>query len=323
MCDYSASTCNMTFQNVLAEVSFDGKIFLQEHINGCLENRPLKKIFFKGFVPMLCSRAIGNMSELEEISLDGVGLHYVQPFYRKLPNLKRVKISFNPLYLIRAYVFSEIKLDTLDLSYNMIKLLGIMVFQHTEVNVLDLSHNRLESISKMTFINAKISELHIENNRIMYLADDVFREMDRIKKIYLNNNNIHHIQDYTFKNLGPIYLDLHGNDLLQINFLNGALLKHLDVSFNKISYLSLDNSTSIESMQVCPNPWHCQCLKEFWKYAENHNITIVDSSIQYDTKPICIAASLECVNNYAYDVVRDLYFKKFNYFLFLDGARLP
>lgn len=317
ICDYCTPLCNNTFQNTLAEVSFDGTTYLQESLNGCLENRPLKTVLLKGYLPGLYSFAISHMYELEQFYIDGVGLRYLfRDFIMNVPKLRTISINLNPLSTLEENQFQDFILSTLNLSQNMIERIEGNVFLNVKLRNLDMSNNRLVSVNRDAFKNSEISILYIQYNNIVYLTKHVFDGVKSVEEIHLNNNNIYYIEDMTFMTLGRkslTYLSLRGNALTQIDFLSDTSLKYLDVGLNKISYLFFKNTTSIQIMRICPNPWHCKCLRDFWNFAKVHGIIIEEGAIQYDVGPVCIAETRECKEDYNYDKLRETYFQEFNY----------
>lgn len=136
------------------------------------------------------------------------------------------------------------------------------------------------------FNETTVLEIGLSYNRIMSLDKFAFNGVRRLDSINLNYNQIHFIEVGTFINIPSIHLV--GNSLYNIDFLRSATIDLLDIGFNKISGVRIPQATKIQRLLIYPNPWNCECLRNFWKYAWSHNISI-DASFEFiEEDPLCI-----------------------------------
>lgn len=313
------SFCTDSFQNTLAEVWYSDTSVTKTHLNGCLKSKPFKKVFIRSCVSILQSGMISNMLELEEFHATFVNLHTVfNNFLISVPKLKKVMIKGNVISELPKNLFDSFDLDYLDLSSNNIWKIGENIFRNAKLGILNLAVNRLQNINKNCFKNTSIDILYLQENQIVHLYKNTFEGILSVKGIYLSGNHIYHIEEMTFKALASksaLSLDLHMNSLTQINFLKETNLERLDVRYNLISYITLENTTKIASIYTHPNPWNCKCLLDFWKFADAQKIIVDENTNSALTPniPYCIAEKFDCGKNVNYDEVRDRYFKEVIY----------
>lgn len=157
----------------------------------------------------------------------------------------------------------------------------------------------------------------LTHNQITSLHADSFSGISEMVTLKLDFNRLHHIDYDTFsKQCCLVKLYLSGNSLFSVGFQISNKLVEVDVSFNLISSISLENRTSLRGVAIYPNPWACKCLLRFWKETEKQGIEILKSySLRTPLKeehPLCIVADYTTCAANSVIAVNTLYKEYFN-----------
>ncbi|GJQ77296.1 hypothetical protein Trydic_g20718 [Trypoxylus dichotomus] len=313
-----STLCGNTFSRASATITIDRKD--ENYIaDGCVRNIPIERFRLLSYTRILFPGTFSNLSRLHTIVLNNAGIDRVDPiFLEDTPSLRTIKIESNNVQIIGPNTFNELRLDVLDVSTNNIREISYNAFKDSVLRYLCLSNNKLAEI-KGLFQNTTITALSVSHNLVTRLDEDTFRGIKGLKTLKLSYNNIESIHLRTFSfidSLQVVYLS--GNLLERIDFEIRNSLKTIDVSFNRLSYLSLTDSTSLWIMSVYPNPFECNCLREFWKFTSKKRIQILDSRALKEPwkneNPLCIAKYDHCSpSSEDYSQVRKEYFRIINY----------
>lgn len=309
--------CNSLSQ-IRAIVKTNGKY---EHVefNECLENLSYNEVNIISCLKSMGPETFKNMMNLKRITIEPGNLNDISPnFTLNTPALREISINMNALTEVRKNVFPIIPLEKIDLGSNKINMIHEGAFKDIIVSFLILDDNKLKTIEPKWFHNSKVTRLFVRHNQINHIQSNAFKGIKYLEEINLSYNFINYIEDNAFSHLKSLRnLNLTGNTLTHLNFLDNMKLTKLDVGFNRISYIFLRNSTSIEYFLVFPNPWQCNCLQEFWKMAVVRNIAVGNTpstkSTWREVYPVCVAKNPKCSKHENYDDIRMQYFKNVNY----------
>lgn len=314
-----STLCGNSFSQASAIVTIDGED--DNYVaNTCVKNLPIEKFQLLTKTKIIYPGTFSNLFRLETIELNNCGITKVQPgFMENTPAMQTIKIEGNKLESIGQYTFDEIRLRTLDMSTNNISRISDNAFQSSTFEYLCLSNNKLTAINPNCFQNTTIRALSITHNLVTSLDKRTFYGIKGIKSLKLSYNRIRTIHYQTFSSLETLQIVyLPGNLLETIDFdIKGSLI-NIDISFNKISYLSPDEYTSLWIMSVYPNPFECSCLREFWKFVNRKRLQLWDTKALKqpwkDEYPLCIAKYDNCNRNgQNYVDVQNDYFNIMNY----------
>lgn len=309
------SECN-SFKQTEARVKVHGKSEWKT-LSGCLNNLPYEEIYIKDCVKILHQGTFKDMLDLKRIVIEEGNLKEISAnFTENTPDLGDISIRKNTLVKLYKNVFPKV-LDKLDLTSNRISTVEESAFEDVTVSLLILDDNNLKNIESKWFHNSRIKQLSLNRNQINYIQSNAFNGIKDLVDINLSYNSINYIDDKAFHQLNNLRnLNLTGNTLTHLNFLNNARLTKVDVGFNRISYIFLEKA-SIQYFFVFPNPWQCNCLQDFWKFAVANNIGVGNTpstkSTWREVYPVCVAKNPKCTKHENYDDIRAQYFKNVNY----------
>lgn len=280
--------------NYLEAFLFDGQIMESKRFPDCRVTnlRQVSEVRVTSCINHLADGTFSNLPDLITLSVVELCLKTLSPgFFTRTPNLERVLLKSNHIAAIKGGTFRYANINYLDLSYNRISTIGDYAFGNmNNVALLDLEHNRLNEIRGAWFAGSEINELNLANNKITKIHKNTFEEIRSLTKLNLQYNNIHTIEDFESNDLRGLLLA--GNWLTDVDFLKKLQLTYLDVSFNKISFIDIQNVFSIRGIIIHPNPWQCACLRKFWKESARYELTFRDSpellKAWDPTFPICI-----------------------------------
>lgn len=186
---------------------------------------------------------------------------------------------------------------------------------------LILSTNQISALDNAAiFINLDSLEiLDLSYNDIETINGDVLQPLKNLKKFVLGNNKLKVIPDNLFRNM-PRLITIHllGNQIsdVPVNAFRGTPLKNLNLSSNKITYLTdnfcleIQNSGGrLKKFLFHPNPWQCACLNDLIK--EVKRLGIEYSTAKYNGKePVC--ATTEEFNCKRHQTFNDRYIDLYN-----------
>lgn len=317
--NYSSSFCD-SGKLIKAKLHYQYNSIQENLCNGALKNDA--DVYSLKYLTCTCCverKAFHNLQNIQSISLEDVCIRYVSPeFFLNTPKLERVSFKSNQIKLIQKFVFYASYLKFIDLSYNRIDTIERYAFADMVIISLNLGHNYLKTIDDSWFENSFIEKLSLANNKIIRLQNYVFANIRRLDELDLMFNKIHIIEDSI--GLSTITkLELAGNALNNLKFLQNVRPSFLDISFNTISYLDPDDIVWVDELVMDPNPWHCSCLRTFWK--DKHQIVVSSSPIAVDKWnelfPVCVTSKQDYQCEYKLDgdilEVQDRYFEIVDY----------
>lgn len=314
---YGYCECNGLSQTK-AKIKVDGK-YEDVDLGGCLEGSPYEEIWITSCVENIPEDTFKNMPNLKTLVIEAGNLNFISSnFTSNTPSLRYISINKNALENIGIDVFPKTPLERLDLASNRIRSIEADSLKDMRIELLKLDDNKLKNIEPRWFYNSSIAHISLTRNQINYVQGNAFKGIKGLKEINLSYNYINYIDNNAFVYLKALRnLNLTGNMLTHLKFLDDIKLTKLDVGFNRISYIFLSNNTRIQYFFVFPNPWQCNCLQEFWKFAVAQNIGVGNTpstkSTWREVYPVCVAINPTCTMEENYDDIRLQFFKNVNY----------
>lgn len=317
------SLCGNSFSSARALIFING---IEENYlaNTCVKNLTIEKFQLLSTSDntkiIIYPGTFVNLFHLHTIEMNNCGIKKVESrFLENTPNINIIKIEQNNLESIGRYTFDEIRLEELDVSTNSIRQIANGAFRNAIFEYLCLSNNKLTYIDPGWFQNTTITALSMTYNFVTILEENTFSGIKGVKSLMLSYNKIHSIHKKTFSSVQTLEIVyLPGNMLNTVNFEIKNNLKNIDVSFNRINYLLLDDNVLLWIMSIYPNPFECSCLRKFWKFTSKKQIQLWDTkSLKYrwkDEYPLCIAKYTVChPETQIFDDVEADYFRKIDY----------
>ncbi|KAJ8709747.1 hypothetical protein PYW08_009751 [Mythimna loreyi] len=270
---------------------------------------------------------LDKLHKLNHVDLSGnaiVGKDFSPYIFDQSPNIKFIDFSRNnmedsPDNLLNA--FESLEILNLDRCF----LTEVPAFA-TKPNLrtmkqLILTNNLISALDNSAiFINLdSIELLDLSANIIETINDSVLSQLKTLSKVDLKNNKIKIIPDSLFRNMPKlITIDLYGNQIedVPVNAFRGSPLKNLNLSNNKITYLTdnfcleLRNSGGkLKKFLMDPNPWQCACLNDLLKELKKFGIEY--NSGKYDGKrPVCVTTNeFNCKRQQSFN---EMYIDMFN-----------
>ncbi|KAL1452060.1 hypothetical protein WDU94_006376 [Cyamophila willieti] len=159
-------------------------------------------------------------------------------------HIEKLDLSNNLITTVHLNLNNTYFIKDLILSYNQITKLNANAFRNLSVARLYLKYNKIVEIHDLAFnhVNSALEYLDLEHNRLTNI-NSCFRNLKKLKYLYLHNNKIEFIHVNTFEHLANLKsISLSGNKLTRIpNFVQNKRLVHLNLGYNFISELMLDN----------------------------------------------------------------------------------
>uniref|UniRef100_A0A8D8QA40 Chaoptin n=1 Tax=Cacopsylla melanoneura TaxID=428564 RepID=A0A8D8QA40_9HEMI len=170
-------------------------------------------------------------------------------------DIEKLDLSNNLITTVHLNLNNTYYIKDLILSYNQITKLNANAFRNLNVARMFLKYNKIDEIHDLAF-NHVLEYLDLEHNRLTNI-NSCFRNLKKLKYLYLHNNKIEFIHVNTFEHLVNLKsISLSGNKLTRIpNFVQNKRLVHLNLGYNFISELILDNH-SIHNETIDQNIIH-------------------------------------------------------------------
>lgn len=180
-------------------------------------------------------------------------------------DIRDLDFSFNPLYELQGYVFSNANLS--------------------DVHKLKLQNCNIEQVHNKAFQNLLLLiELDLSNNNIQTLHRDVFKSTEKLRTLSLWNNNLTTLEPELFSGLSHLHqLFLDNNKLTTISSdlfsPAGCPLIHVGLANNRLTTIDVDffrNVPRLSSFDLSGNWWNCDCnLQQFREQALERNLVTV------------------------------------------------
>ncbi|EEC18740.1 leucine rich repeat (LRR) protein, partial [Ixodes scapularis] len=166
-----------------------------------------------------------------------------------LENLQSFKLARNRIVELVSDSFDNVtSLVELDLRQNSISSVAVGTFYHLpSLLTLELSGNNLTTFDSSPFGNATLQNLTLASNRLEFVSLDA--SLGSIESLDLARNELR--DQMVVLNLSKlVFLDLTNNSLKKLDFLQPltSLLKTLDVSYCKITYVAAGTFASLRDL---------------------------------------------------------------------------
>ncbi|XP_031826457.1 uncharacterized protein LOC143174143 isoform X2 [Nomia melanderi] len=226
------------------------------------------------------TRTFIDMYNLQSLSLSKNNLStFDDSVVKVIPGLLRLDLSHNHINTIEHTIDKTVtKIKFLDLSHNSIFNISQNFFDSlSNLQYLDLSFNKIRSLENINFVYLKFLEtVYLNNNFLTSLyvqifpksltklfagynsIKEIYYEPSRIEVLSVEFNYISEVQSNITSLENLQHLNISGNEIS--NFPNILLknLKTLDISYNKLYYisktLSMKNFPLLAQLNVSKNP---------------------------------------------------------------------
>ncbi|VDN18285.1 unnamed protein product [Gongylonema pulchrum] len=193
--------------------------------------------------------------------------HIYDNAFDSFQKFSRLDLSYNQISTISGNAFGTIsQMRQIDLSYNRIVHIPAGTFKNVAKSLqwMNLEENQLhqlpsaiQQLDNNTISNLKpaLTELLLAFNRLTEIPTHALNEMSRLRHLDLSKNRIHSLKRLAFGKFDGtgtslLKLNLAGNLIENItdpgSFLYMSSLTYLDLSHNRISYLSDNNNQLTE-----------------------------------------------------------------------------
>ncbi|XP_058791389.1 chaoptin-like [Phymastichus coffea] len=194
-------------------------------------------------------RALRPLSNLHWLVLDNNNFHTLEPttFYSfqqlRYLNLESNRLHDLPERLFLGDVHSELR--DLKLGYNFLEVLPESTFHNlTELRALDLTGNRIRALAADSIKDCpKLVTVSLVNNRISTIDKDALNGLEELRFLHLEFNKLTSLNFEAFATSGgpEFLLNVSYNSISSLNSSISIInITRLDLSFNNISYLSVD-----------------------------------------------------------------------------------
>uniref|UniRef100_A0AAU7L1Z2 Toll4 n=1 Tax=Macrobrachium nipponense TaxID=159736 RepID=A0AAU7L1Z2_MACNP len=200
--------------------------------------------------------ALADLQQLRELRLANNSLSVLPPAaFSNLGQLLTLDLSHNQLTLgpnnMEPFT-GLIRLVVLDISYNHLVQLGPDTFKDLySLQVLRLNNNQLNHLADATFSGlSNLYTLTLTNNKLSILSGKALQGLAVLTHLSLDSNVLEAVHENALNNCSSLHhLSLSNNHLQDFPMaIKGApLLKTLDLSYNKISYL--DEGCGLKHLQ--------------------------------------------------------------------------
>lgn len=223
--------------NAFTSVPFASLRFLQN-----LESLNLER----NFIQHVNNTFPFRFEHLQALNLHGNNIQVIQPsfFFWVSNSLDELNLSNNKISEITDETFGYLpQLGELDLSHNEIKEAQVGHYSFMQrMRSLNLSFNKLKYIPEDVFLGLiNVEFISLAHNEIWDIPTLVFRAVNpTIQHIQINSNFLSKIPQFAFSCLRLVRLEVHCNQIWQVDYSTFAHSKHLeyiDFSHNKLSDL--------------------------------------------------------------------------------------
>lgn len=242
----------------------------------------------------ICNELIKQLSGVDEIEFQDVGIVTIQPFaFTSIYNLRTVGFYYNTLRNIASGAFSNSSIVTLRIESNKIDHIATDAFDNMPyLEMLNLNENNLKRINPDWFRDCpKLSLLDLANNGIKRLPDGIFQNIVSSRnchikeykvscpEIILTGNKISNISEYAFKGMDYInHLVLDNNLIKDIpNVFDNNTINILSLKSNFIECIDDDVLFSFLNMGAVYlqfNTIRQECANEIREFNDRHDVSI-------------------------------------------------
>lgn len=244
-----------TLSNLHALTLSHNKLFEIEayHLRGLYV---LDQLFLsKNRIQKVHSRAFENCTNLQDLTLSGNELTDVPESVKKLRFLKSLDLGENRISELKNSSFEGLEqLYGLRLIDNALERIPRNAFSNMpSLEVLNVACNRIAVIDDGAFDNVPtLRALRLDGNRIVDIGT-IVRKLTGLVWLNVSDNNIRHF-DYSFLPRSVEWLDMHKNLVDELRNPDGARVKMLDVSFNRLLKVGEESfPDSVESVFLNDN----------------------------------------------------------------------
>jgi len=243
--------------------------------------RPLRKLkeldLRQNRLSEIEDRALIGLSQVRVLDLSDNLLETVPTTaLSHLENLAEIKLGRNNIKMVVDNSFSGLsRLSLLDLSGNKIERIHEKAFsQLRSLNQLDLNDNQLYQVPSHAFDSFdKLEILDIGQNMFTLIQEEAFVDLNKLRTLRISGcSQLEQISAGAFSNLVDLEeMELSSNRKLSHlhpqSFGSVISLRRIDLSNNGLPSLSssLLPWSSLASVDLSGNPWHCDCDVSFLK----------------------------------------------------------
>lgn len=212
-----------------------------------------------------------DLRSLDRLSLSGnilIGLP--SDVFRFQTNLQALDLGYCFSGKPPRHIFAALwSLGTLDLRGNNITHLDYNTFSNLQLlHSLFLGHNHLKRLQRHVFQGLEnLRLLNLAESSLEMIDEGVFGDTNHLVRMELGDNRLSTLPPGTLSGLQKLeYLSLDGNQFTEVPPEVGSLplLKHLDVSYNRIQTINecvfdVSINPHLEFLNLRENPFHCDC----------------------------------------------------------------
>uniref|UniRef100_A0A1Y1M5D7 LRRCT domain-containing protein n=1 Tax=Photinus pyralis TaxID=7054 RepID=A0A1Y1M5D7_PHOPY len=231
----------------------------------------------QNIVPELFRRSTVTVLNLSHNKLSTITLNILN-----LPSLRYLTLSNNNLQSLADECFHE-NLEHLNLGSNGITQIEEGVIAPLKnLKELNLSNNRLKGV-KIAYGMPKLETLDLSHNEIDQIAEGSFGQFLKLKHLLLNHNYLTSISPTIFPDPNSIVtLNLHSNAFMYITEETTKVLR------------------KVREITTYGNPWACSCLKRFYDFLQEYNITQPECEQKFYAEgntAVCVITTDTCMYN--------------------------